>query len=156
MPTSWNFDTVFPDYLTGTMWSPVVIDADGTPNNVLEIARPYTVKLDWSVAGKSACTLGGKWLVTISLESLGSGFEGPVLENFEVLYTAVAPGSTLTNRKWHIERLLTNPLPPADPHVKPGVFKLVVFILYHDPFDIPDPMAAFSEGPTISFYEPGP
>jgi hypothetical protein len=151
MATSWNFDTVFPNDLTGTMYNPQVIDQDGTPNKVLEVAVPYKVILDWSVAGSSACTLGGKWLVTISLESMGKGFEGPVLEDFAVDYTDVAAGSTLTNRKWHIEPMITNP-----PEVKPGVFKLVALILYHDPMGNPDPMAAFSTGPTISFYIPGP
>jgi hypothetical protein len=153
---TWNFDTVFPTYLTGTLDIPKVIDADGTPNNVLEIARPYTVKLDWNVQGNGACTLDGKWLVTISLESLGKGFEEPVLEGFAVPYTSVAPGSTMVNRKWHAEFTITNPLPPVDPHVIPGVYKLVVLILYYDPLNRPDAMAAFSEGPTIAFFEPGP
>jgi hypothetical protein len=156
MATSWNFDTIFPNDLTGTMWKPQVIDADGTPNRVLEIARPYTVKLDWSVAGSGACCLGGKWMVTVSLESLGEGFEGPVVKDYEVLYTDVAAGSTLTNRKWHLELSVTNPLPPTTPHVEPGVFRLVALILYHDPLNMPDAMAAFSEGPTITFFNPGP
>jgi len=154
---TWNFDTIFPTYLHGHFSDPQVIDTDGTPNHVLDIARPYTVKLDWAVQGTDACCLDGKWAVTISLESLGEGFEGSVWKA-EKLYTDVVPPSLLTNRMWHIDADITNPTTDPDPkkNVTPGVYKLVVLILFYDVLGNPEAMAAFSTGPTLAFFNPGP
>jgi len=151
-----KFDTIFPETLTGHLDEPQVIDADATPNRTLAIAMPYTVKLDWKVTGSNACCLGGTWKVKISLESLGEGFEGKVWEGTKA-YTDVEAGSASNKQMWHVDAAITNPTtdPNPDKNVTPGVYMLVVLILYTDLHGQEAAMAAFSRGVTLAFYNPG-
>ncbi|HEX7975909.1 MAG TPA: hypothetical protein VF498_15985 [Anaerolineales bacterium] len=153
MPTTINFDTVFPAFLTGNM-STSVIDPDGTPNRVLEITLPFTVVVDWTLSGTSASTIGGTWDVKVILDSIVLDPPAPevskqVAADLGHSLAAVQAGSTPTNRIFKA----TLPIPAGVvPHT--GVYKLITLIDYKDVANNPGQMAAFSEGPMLDFYNP--
>jgi hypothetical protein len=150
MPTTTNFDTLFPLTLTGAITILDVKDSDGTPNRVLEIDRSWSVAIDWRMVGTNADTIAGTWKVSLRVESMGSGIEGEVASTTIDLITVQA-GSNPSLRLYHAD--LTVPAGKID---EPGVYKPVLLITYFNMAGSPRPMAGFSEFPLITFYKDQP
>src|SRR6266487_5791932 len=92
MTMSLNFDSIDPGnvHLDGEV-SVTVFDKDLTPNHVLEQDLPWSIKADWYIEGPIAPAIGGDWLVTAYLESMGGGFEGQVGSAIHVPVSTAIP-----------------------------------------------------------------
>jgi hypothetical protein len=145
-----NFDTLFPE-LSGTMEISVQ-DEDDNPNLVMELTKDFKVIVDWHLKGNNLGSIGGTWHVAASVESLGDMYEGPVGTPQDIALTAYDTAtSSLKDHHFHAEISVT---PAAIPTMTEGVYKVVTLITYKDLAGVPGPMAAFSENPIITLYQP--
>jgi hypothetical protein len=150
-----RFDTLNLD-MAGDI-SVVVKDTDDTPNEVLQLNKDWSVDVDWHLLGPAVTAIDGDWLLKVSMESLGEGYEGNIqgkdildkdLPPIEIELEAQVVDSTLTDRHWK----KTVKAGPSIPNV-PGVYKVVALVSYQTEWDIPLPMAGFAEADLISFYK---
>lgn len=134
--------------LSGKMMEPVIDDLGGDPNNVIKITDGFKVKLAWYL---NSYSLGGQWEITVSLEGMGTRYEGDVVDKVVKPFTDIdAATSTPTHPHWVFEQNITSL--PSLPGLTPGVYKVAVNILFKNMFGFYEPMAAFYEGPAISLY----
>lgn len=149
MPTT-NFDTLFPNDLTGVITKMEVKDLDDTKNRVLEIDRAWKVEVDWRIVGTNADTIAGIWNLSLRIESMGEGIEAEVAST-TVNLASVQPASTPSLRLYHAE--MTIPVGKID---KVGIYKPVLLITYLNDNGSPRPMAGFAEFSLITFYKDQP
>ena len=140
-PTPGTFDTIDPPHLLGGI-KMAVIDKDENPNRVLECDATWSIDVEWTLSGKVAPALGGEWTIHTYLESMGPGPENEVFPTVVVPVNAAPP---MTPRTWR-QKLDISRTPPA------GVYKLVTVVLYSN-MGKKLPMAGFTEGPLVEFYE---
>jgi hypothetical protein len=145
-----KFDT-FTIKLAGDV-SMVVKDPDDTPNDVLQLNKDWSVDVDWHLKGPAATAIDGDWVLLVSMESMGTGYEGPIQgqdhDPVEIELEAQEADSTFTDRHWK----KTVKAGPGIPN-KPGVYKVVALLSYQTEWDIPLPMAGFAEADSIAFYK---
>lgn len=142
------FDTLDPTHLGATA-SATVLDADRNPNHVLELGKPWSIEVKWEThnipavpPSNVADVLGGEWLVSAYLESMGAAFEGQVGPTVTVPYEPW-PGAAGWTATIHV---------PATQPPSAAVYKLATVIAYRYGGS-PKPMAGFVEGPLIQFYQ---
>lgn len=145
------FDTFVPDHIDGVIEAPVVTDADGTPNRVLELDRDNTVDITWrlitdDIALHPVQAYDGKWVVRLSFESFGPEPEFNLPEA-TVNFATGTLSADETNREWTHQFTI-----PANTAVE-AVYKLGTLITYRFPDDSRGAMAGFQEGPVITFYQ---
>jgi len=136
------FQSLNPLSLSGSLDLLQVFDSGPNPNTVIRRSEPWSVRLDWSIAGGIAPALGGDWEVKVLLESMGGGFEGQIAST-TVALASVAPAF---NRAYTTTLNIAGGVVPTD-----GVYKLVVAILHRN-LGVPTRMAGFEEGPFVEFY----
>jgi hypothetical protein len=126
----------------------VINDKDDTPNSVLQLNEDWNVDVDWHLKGSNVDVIDGDWVLSVQMESIGEGYEGPIHAVTEIELEAEEPDSTPVDRHWHRNV-------KADPGVPdvPGVYKVVVWISYQTEQDQPRPMGGFAEADLISFYK---
>jgi hypothetical protein len=152
---SLNFDSIDPDslHLDGAV-SVTVLDKDLTPNHVLERDLPWSIKIDWFIKGVIAPAIGGDWLVTAYLESMGGGFEGQVGPAISVP-VSFAPPTHLRKYTATISVPAGVPTQPVPPQSR--AYMLTVTVTHSNTgggVTLQDKMAGFSEGPLLQFYNP--
>lgn len=140
-----NFDTLS-DSLSAEVTRVQVLDADLTPNHVLQLGKDWHIKVEWEITDDPGHAplvpaIGGTWQVRAKLESIGAEWEGMVGAMVPV---ALVPGQTHYSTTIHGAGF-----PPAG---NDGGYKLLVTINYIYPTGVPGPMAGFLEGPMIQFY----
>ncbi len=126
--------------------STTVLDPTGqNPSNlIIQIPDAWAVRVVWSVAGDAVPMMAAaaQWRVRVSLESLGPGLEAQVGALNEPVG---APAAMHT-----YDRIIN--IPGSFPGLTPGAYKLVT-VLTLDNGGLPVPIAAFSEGPVVQFYQ---
>ena len=114
-------DIQFPAVGEGT-FTAKVLDNNGSSATVLEASKPIQIEVSWEIDSESARVLGGEWLVSAYVESIGPGPEqqiGPtrvVTVDGRTNYATmiVVPANTLPD----------NPAPPFS-----GVYRIVTLLL---------------------------
>jgi hypothetical protein len=140
-----RFDALKID-LTGDV-SVEVKDADDTPNDVLPLNKDWSVDVDWHLKGQAVDAIDGDWILLVSMESMGEGYEGPIHAQEEIELEAQEADSTNIDRHWKRTVKADRDIPN-----KPGVYKVVALVSYQTEQDHPLPMAGFAEADLISFY----
>jgi hypothetical protein len=130
----------FPNTLLSGTFTAEVKDNNGAPLEVLEAGAPFQVEAEWEINPVAALLLGGQWVVTVYVESIGQGPERRIgLTTIPlsggVKYNAIVqvPENTLPN----------DPAPPTS-----GVYKIVT-VLTHRNFGRNTTVAAIVEGPIV-------
>ncbi|HEU4348255.1 MAG TPA: hypothetical protein VFR35_10750 [Actinoplanes sp.] len=134
-------DIQFPNQLFGPgTFEAEVLDNNGDPTSVLEAGAEFKVRTKWAIGALAALLLGGEWVVTVYVESIGPGPERRIGTEIVPLngsanYSAlvVVPANTLPD----------DPNPPVG-----GVYKLVT-VLTHRNFGKVSDVAAIAEGPLV-------
>ncbi len=144
------FDTFNKVHLSGVIDDPIVTDADGTPNRVLELDRENTVDITWRITSDDpdmnpATYSNGKWVIQLSFESFGTALEFE-LDPEEVLLADANP-KTKALCEWKKQIKI-----PAN-KAEESVYKMVTLITYRDDDGNRGSMAGFSEGPVLTFYK---
>lgn len=115
---------------------------------ILRATDDWVVDVQWNISGSLAEFIGASktWTVTLLLESMGQGFEGPIAS-----YTTSALGGLIQNY---------GPIPvsiPKNPMLADGntskIYKLVGVLTLADGAT-PLPVAGYAEGPMLQFYLP--
>jgi hypothetical protein len=163
-----NFDTLY--QLDGTI-DVKILDKDVTPNQVLPIEDLWSLAVEWHLLKNAASTnppggVGGTWYLTVSLDSVGEGYEGKVNISGGVHPTVLEIGlannlisSTSTDYGWKAtidvtaaEMARLRSLPPPD-NLIPGNYRASVLITYKNDIGVTLPMAAAFETDLITFFE---
>ena len=134
-------DIQFPNQFFGPgSFEAEVQDNNGNPTSVLEAGAEFKVKTKWAIGALAALLLGGEWVVTVYVESIGPGPERrigtdtvPLNGSANYSTIVVVPPNSVTN----------NPNPPVS-----GVYKLVT-VLTHRNFGQISDVAAIAEGPLV-------
>src|SRR5690348_14177747 len=59
----------------GGSFTATVLDNNGSSATVLEASKPIKIEVKWTIDAESARVLGGEWLVSAYVESIGPGPE---------------------------------------------------------------------------------
>lgn len=145
------FDSLYPDHIEGVIDPPVLTDADGTPNTVIEIDRDNTVDITWrlttdDVALHPVQAIDGKWVIRLAFESFGSPIEFE-LPDETVLFSSGTLSADETTREWTHQFTI-----PANT-AQEAVYKMATLITYRFPDDSRGAMAGYQEGPLVTFYQ---
>ncbi len=138
------FDTIDPAHLNGNITQLQVIDLDQNPNTILETAKHWGFRVNWTISGPIAGSLGGRWHVRAYLEPFTGGLPGPKMVGQTFVDLNTAPATPVRNYTATVFPLNAEP---------EGAYKLVVLINYENN-GMPQQMAAFQEGPIVQFYVP--
>lgn len=126
-----------------------LLDPDNTPNRVLPDNQAFKIRIRWTEGGDQVLFFTGKWDVTASVESIGTGFEG-LLTTTPASIVAPAPPHART------DTLTVDPATAgAGAALVPGVYRLILRFAF-TPTDPTAPrIGGFAEGPLFEL-ETGP
>ena len=109
-------------------------------NGIINIAKPWDVRVSWCLVGPLKDLICGKWCVSVHFESIGEGRE------FDLHY----PEFHFDCRsKCFDVRIPGRALRPDDCSTP---YKVVVTVLYKTLCGEPGPIAGFCEFPVMQFY----
>lgn len=122
------------------------VDPDTT---ILRATDAWQVVANWSISGAAAAAIDASktWHLSIRLESMGGGFEGPVAH-----VRVPAVGGAVQNYTEPIT-IAANRALAKD--VDSQLYKLVAVLTLTQGVTEPLPIAAYQEGPMLQFYLPG-
>ncbi len=111
-------------------------------NCIINVCKPWSVKVWWRLSGKAREAICGYWCVTLHMESLGGGEEF----SFPIKEIPLNPCGTHAYCT-EIEG------PKIDPTKCTRPYKLVVTLNYKTVCHKPGPIVGFAELPTVTFFE---
>ncbi len=146
MPENFDFEGI--KFYDGELKANV-LDQDRDPNKVIEKGQPATMTVDWWLKTTDSWLLDGtKWILQISVESIGPGPEF-ILVTKEVpvgLVTYPEPDKMI----WHEEIPLDTTVP------EDGAYKIVLLLTHKAQFADgvwrKTRLAGFYEIPMVQFY----
>jgi hypothetical protein len=118
------------------------------PSTVIQRDQTWEVRFHWEIDGPAADMLGGTWVVTLALESIGPGAEWDHHDAVEVDSAGLALPRVYNN---------TFPMPVNSPLLPEGTYRLMGIITHHnhDPLNNavhPSEIAGYLEGPIVQLY----
>jgi hypothetical protein len=152
--TTPRFDTVPgipPVFLQDTDPSVLVLDPDGSPNNVIDADLGFAVQVSWELKGLIAPLIANTWHARLFAQPLGTGgFAGKLVDTTVVTATAIANGVRFS------ANLPVSPVQANSMHDAQGdgVYQLVVVISHVNTLNLRDTMAGFSQTVVIDIRKP--
>src|SRR6195952_853157 len=152
--TTPRFDTVPgipPVFLQDTDPTVLVIDPDGSPNNVIDADLGFSVQVSWELKGLIAPLIASTWHARLFAQPLGTGgFAGKLVDATAVTAAAIANGVRFS------ANLPVSPVQASSMHDVQGdcAYQLVVVISRVNSLNLRDTKAGFSSTVVIQIRKP--
>ena len=142
---------IAPVFLQDTDPSVLLLDPDGSPNNVIDADLGFAVQVSWELKGLIAPLIANTWHARLFAQPLGTGgFAGKLVDTTAVTATAIANGVRFS------ANLPVSPVQANSMHDAQGdgVYQLVVVISHVNSLNLRDTMAGFSSTVVIDIRKP--